>query len=194
MLLFTVPAEAARALIPSDAFDLVEPEPGMAQLTIMAGDHRRNPWGDYDEIVFAFTARPAGAPEEAVGGFILHRFVNQRFTYEAAAGTFAFANTLGAIDVLYTTDDVGFRLSINGQEALALRIPRVQPAAPPERIDTVAYSIVGEIPYATTEVFEMPPARSRRPGHRSDRGRERDDRGHVAAAWSAPRARLLRLG
>jgi Flp pilus assembly protein TadD len=157
MLLFTVPAAVARTLVPS-AFDLVEPEPGMAQFTIMAADHRRNPWGDYDEIVFAFTARPPGAPEEAVGGFILHRFVNQRFTYEALQGTFAFANTLGAIDVSYSGDDVAFRLSLDGQDTLALRVPRTCPPPPPERVDTLAYSIVGEIPYVTREVIDMPPA------------------------------------
>lgn len=158
MLLFTVPAGPARTLIPGDAFDLVEPEPGMAQFTIMAADHRRNPWGDYDEIVLAFTARPTGAPEDAAGGFILHRFVNQRFTYEASPGTFAFANTMAVIDVAYTPDDVAFRLLIGGQETLELCVPRMRSSVQPERIETVAYSIVGEIPYATTEALDMPTA------------------------------------
>jgi Flp pilus assembly protein TadD len=158
MLLFTVPVDAARTLLPGDAFELVEPEPGMAQFTVMAADHRRNPWGDYDEIVFAVTARPAGAPEEAIGGFILHRFVNQRFTYKALSDTFAFANTMATVDVTYTPDDVAFRLSVADEETLELRLPRVRPSAEPERIDTVAYSIVGEIPYATTEEFDLPAA------------------------------------
>jgi Flp pilus assembly protein TadD len=155
MLLFTVPAAVARTLVPG-AFDLVEPEPGMAQFTIMAADHRRNPWGDYDEILFAFRVRPTGGPTEAMGGFILHRFVNQRFTYDASPSTFAFANTLGAVDVAYRAGDVTFRLSVDGRDTLALCIPRVRPAAPPERIEAVAYSIVGEMPYATTESFDMP--------------------------------------
>lgn len=45
VLSFSVPAAAAAALIPGEAFELVEPEPGVAQLLVVAADHRVNPWG-----------------------------------------------------------------------------------------------------------------------------------------------------
>ena len=59
-VLYSVPADAATALLPGDAFEVVEVSPGTAQLVIAACDYIRNPWGDYDELNLGFLARPAG--------------------------------------------------------------------------------------------------------------------------------------
>ena len=61
-VLWSVPAAAAAALLPGDAFEVVEVAPGTAQLVVAAVDYVRNPWGDYDELNLGFLARPAGAP------------------------------------------------------------------------------------------------------------------------------------
>ena len=57
-VLYSVPADAATALLPGDAFEVVEVAPGTAQLVIAACDYVRNPWGDYDELNLGFLARP----------------------------------------------------------------------------------------------------------------------------------------
>ncbi|HEY8526971.1 MAG TPA: hypothetical protein VIL48_18510 [Acidimicrobiales bacterium] len=62
MLLFSVPAGPARALLPGDAFEIVEVATDTAQLVVAANDFRRNPWGDYDEIDLGFHVRPVGEP------------------------------------------------------------------------------------------------------------------------------------
>ncbi len=59
-LLFTVPTGAAAALVPGNAFEIVESVPGSTQLIIAACDYIENPWGDYREINIGFLAKPAG--------------------------------------------------------------------------------------------------------------------------------------
>jgi hypothetical protein len=83
MLVFSVPAPEARSLVPGNVFELVEPEPGSAQLVLAACDFRRNPWGNHDEINVGFLVRPLAAPVDADGVFMHRTFVNQRFTLEA---------------------------------------------------------------------------------------------------------------
>ena len=68
-LMFSVPADAAQALIPGDAFEVVAAD-GVAQLVVALCDYHRNPWGDYLEINLGFLARPAGAAADVVGSFV----------------------------------------------------------------------------------------------------------------------------
>src|SRR4051794_18931983 len=69
-LLFSVPTEAAAALLPGDAFEIAEVTPGTAQLIVAACDYRQNPWGDYNELNLGFLARPVGGPEDEIGSFV----------------------------------------------------------------------------------------------------------------------------
>ena len=59
---FSVPAAAAAALLPGDAFEIVEVSPGTAQLIVSLVDYRQNPWGDYNEVNLGFLARPRALP------------------------------------------------------------------------------------------------------------------------------------
>lgn len=56
---FSVPADAAAALLPGEAFVVTEIAPGTAQLIVSLCDYRENPWGDYNEVNLGFLARPA---------------------------------------------------------------------------------------------------------------------------------------
>jgi hypothetical protein len=157
MLLFSVPVAAARSLLPTRAFDLVEREPGWAHLIVAALDFRRNPWGDYDEINFSFLARPAGASEEQeAGGLLLRTLVNQRFGYEAGARAMQFPRAEDEIDVAYTGDTVTFDLTVDGDHTLTLGVPRARPEGEPERMTTVGYSYIDGVARCTHVDIDMP--------------------------------------
>jgi hypothetical protein len=156
MILFTVPAPAARRMLPGDAFELVESEPGSAQLILVASDFRRNPWGDYDELDVAFLVRPAGASEEADGALMLRSLVNQRFSYEAGHRAMAFPRAVDQIDVTYTGEAVTFDVTVGEDRTLSLRVPRADPEDEPVSADTLAYSYVNDVAYCTTVEVEIP--------------------------------------
>lgn len=156
MMLFPVPASGARELVASDRFEVVEFEPGMAQLIIAANDFRRNPWGDYDEIDIGVLVRPAGAPEDANGGLVHRTLVNERFPFEAGHRALAFPRVVDEIDVEYTDESVTFDLAVEGDPTLRLRIPRVPATDPPERMETPAYSVIDGVPYCTPVEISMP--------------------------------------
>jgi hypothetical protein len=156
MAVFPVPAPAARSLLPGDAFELVEPEPGSAKLVLAACDFRRNPWGDHDEINVGFLVRPRGAPVEA-NGVLMHRtFVNQRFTDEAGRRALTFPRVQDQIDVSYTADTVTFALAVDGHPALSLRIPRLAADAEPKRMTHVAYSCINNVARRVSLDIDIP--------------------------------------
>jgi hypothetical protein len=148
-LLFSVPAAAAAALLPGDAFEVVETAPGTAQLVVAACDYRQNPWGDYHEINLGFLARPAGSPPEVVGSFVYRMPVDQVFTCEAGNRVMGFPKTVEQIDVTYTEREVTFVLVFDGERALELGIPRAAPMGEPTRVDAVSYSYLDGRPHAT---------------------------------------------
>jgi hypothetical protein len=156
MLLFTVPAAAARPMLPTRAFELVEREAGTTQLLLVASDFRRNPWGDYDEIDVGFIAKPAGSPEDPGSTFMVRTLVNQRFGYEAGARAMQFPRAEDEIDVAYTDDTVTFALRVDGEHALTLRIPRARPEGEPEWMPSEAYSFIDGIPRCTQVEVDLP--------------------------------------
>lgn len=93
-LLFTVPAAEAAALLPGDAFEVVEIAPGSAQMVVALCDYVDNPWGDYDEVNLGFLARPAGAPDDVIGSFVYRMPVNQDFTQKAGTQVMGFPKTV----------------------------------------------------------------------------------------------------
>lgn len=158
MLLFSVPAAAARSLLPGDAFELVELEPDTAQLVMAGCDFRRNPWGDYNEFDLGFMVRPVGAPVD-VTGVLMHRtLVNQRFSYEAARRALTFPRAVDEIDVRYAAETVTFDLAVDGVPALSLRVPRVAPEGAPERVDQLAYSYVDGVAHCVNLQVDVPSA------------------------------------
>jgi hypothetical protein len=154
-LLYTVSASAANELLPGRAFEVVETTPGHTQLIVAACDYRDNPWGDYDEINLGLLARPAGAGDDATGSFVYRMPVNQAFTCEAGNRVMGFPKTVEDIDVSYSTDEVTFALTFQGQQALRLTIPRVPMGVEPTRIAAVSYSYLDGEPYATTLEMDM---------------------------------------
>ena len=154
-LLFSVPAPAAAALLPGEAFEVVEVAPGTAQLVMAACDYVRNPWGSYDELNLGFLARPTGAPPEVVGSFVYRMPVNQAFTCEAGNRVMGFPKTVEDLTISYTDTTGTVRLAMDGRHVLTLEFPRVAPLAPPERVAATSYSYLDGVPHATDLAMDM---------------------------------------
>jgi hypothetical protein len=154
-LLFTVPSAAAAALIPGDAFTVVESAPDSTQLIVAACDYIDNPWGDYREINLGFLARPAGADDGTVGSFVYRMPVDQEFTCEAGNRVMGFPKTVERITTDYGDDAVTFDLRFGGRPTLRLTVPRVPPAGPPTSIAAVSYSYLDGRPYGTTLEMDL---------------------------------------
>lgn len=154
-VLYSVPADAAAALLPGDAFEVVEVAPGTAQLVVAACDYVRNPWGDYDELNLGFLARPTGAPAEVVGSFVYRMPVNQAFTCEAGNRVMGFPKTVEDLSVAYTDATASFRLAMGGRHVLTLTVPRALALGTPTRVDAVSYSYLDGVPYGTELSMDM---------------------------------------
>lgn len=154
-VLYSVPSDAAQALLPGDGFEVLETAPGVAQLIIAAVDYAQNPWGDYNEINLGFLVRPTGAPDDVMGSFVFRMPVNQAFTCEAGNRVMGFPKTVETIDVAYTADKVSFSLVSDGALALSLEFPRVPSSAPASRTTSVSYSYLDGRPYGTQLDMEL---------------------------------------
>jgi hypothetical protein len=155
-VLYTVPAHAAQALLPGEAFEVIEVGPGQAQMVVAACDYRDNPWGDYDELNLGFLARPRAAGDDVIGSFVYRMPVNQAFTCAAGNQVMGFPKTVEDIEVAYTADDVTFSLTCDGALALRLRVPRVAaPAGEAVRVATASYSYLDGMPHATTLEMDL---------------------------------------
>lgn len=153
-LVFSVPAEAARALVPGDAFTVVEAAPGTAQLVIACCDYRANPWGDYNEINLGFLASPAGAPEE-VGSFMYRMPVDQPFTCEAGNRVMGLPKTVEQIEARYGDDAVQFDLVFGGEPTLRVSLPRAEATGTPAAAASDSYAYLDGVPYATRLEMEL---------------------------------------
>ncbi|MEP6625596.1 MAG: acetoacetate decarboxylase family protein [Acidimicrobiia bacterium] len=151
---FTVPAGPARALLPGDAFEIVETS-GMAQFIVSICDYRDNPWGDYNEVNLGFLARPAGAPAEVVGSFIYRMPVNQEFTCEAGNKVMGFPKVVTRIDAAYTDQRASFALWDNGSIELAVSVPRVAGSTDASRSESDSYSYLDGVAYSTPLAIDI---------------------------------------
>jgi Acetoacetate decarboxylase (ADC) len=154
-VLYSVPAAAAAARLPGDAFEIVEIAPGTAQLVLAACDYVRNPWGDYDELNLGFLVRPVGAPPEVIGSFVYRMPVNQAFTSEAGNRVMGFPKTVEDLTVAYTDATATFRLAMGGHQVLTLTVPRAAPVGKPERVAATSYSYLDGVPYGTGLSMDM---------------------------------------
>lgn len=146
---FSVPAAAATALLPGDAFEVVEISPGTAQLIISLVDYRENPWGDYNEVNLGFLARPVGAADDVIGSFVYRMPVDQEFTCLAGNRVMGFPKVVVEIEATYTDTHASFELRDGGEVALAVTVPRAAPVGEPTRIETVSYSYLDGVPQQT---------------------------------------------
>ena len=151
---FSVPAAAASALLPGDAFEIVEVGPGVAQFIVSLCDYRDNPWGDYNEVNLGFLARPAGAGPAVIGSFIYRMPVDQDFTCEAGNRVMGFPKTVTRIDADYSDESVTFRLWDAGEVALEVTVPRV-PTGDVSQVESSSYSYLDGAAYATALTMDM---------------------------------------
>lgn len=154
-LMFTVPSEAAAALLPGGAFEVAETAPGEAQLVIALCDYVQNPWGDYDEINLGFLARPVGASDDEVGSFMYRMPVDQEFTCVAGNEVMGLPKTVQQIEFRYADETVQVDLEFDGQPALRITFPRAPAEGEAGVVASESYAYLHGVPYATTLEMEM---------------------------------------
>jgi hypothetical protein len=120
--LFEVDAAAAQALLPSDAFEVVQVAPGRAHFALVLVDYRDNDLGSYREVGLTLFVRPLAGGED--GTFILRLPVDQSFTCDAGRAIWGFPKTIEQIDLTYASDSVSCALSMDGELVLRIRLPR----------------------------------------------------------------------
>jgi Acetoacetate decarboxylase (ADC) len=146
--MFDVPLDAARVILPGDAFDVVESSPGRAQLIIAVIDYRDNDLGDYLEVGVTLFVTPRGAGPDAAGTFITRLPVDQEFTCAAGRAIWGFPKTVEDIALDYAADAVTATLRMDGEVVLRLTLPRGgDDAMPPMPMTT--YSYIDGVAHAT---------------------------------------------
>lgn len=144
-LTYTVPIEPARALLPGDAFEVVEIAPGQAMFLVALVDYVENPWGDYNEINLGILVQPIGQPERA-GAFVYRMPVDQEFTMKAGNAVLGLPKTVEDLTYDYQGDTVTVRLACAGEHALTVRFPRVLTDDAPTATEAMTYSYLDGAP------------------------------------------------
>ena len=147
-LVFDVPFEAARRLIPGAAFEPVPTGPDSAQFILTAGDYRRTQWSSCHQMTFALVARPVGAAPGAAGMFVHRTPVDDAFTYAIGHGAMDYPISIELIKVRYGPAQVAFTLMVGVQPTLDLRIPRSTARGRGGRLHSIAYTYRNRVPYA----------------------------------------------
>lgn len=158
---YAVSAAAARALLPSDDLELLEPWPGRALCSIAVIEYRDNDLGQYNEVSIAFFVRPKGAPRGLpfvgtvvdfmrgrAATYIHHLPVDGRFTCEAGRTIWGFPKTVEEIDFSTADARATCRLVMNGQHVLTLSLPRGGSRRLPDST-MVTYSYIDGVVHAT---------------------------------------------
>lgn len=169
-LTFTVALDAARALLPGDAFEVAEVAPGSAMLVLALCDYVRNPWGDYDEVNAGLLVHPVGRPD-AVGAFQWRMPVDQEFTCAAGNRVMGLPKTVedlafdysGAPEPVGDGGTVTVRLAMADEPAggvtLLVELPR--PEASHEVLGTdkaMTYSYLDGEPMELALDMQLPPS------------------------------------
>lgn len=148
-LVFSVPAAAAQALLPGDAFEVVDVGGDTAQFVLALVDYVDNPWGDYLEINLGFLARPVGAPEDLIGSFVYRMPVDQAFTCKAGNEVMGFPKTVEDLSRADADGRVTFAMHQDGELVLSVSFPAAEPAGEAGLVETVSYSYLHGEPYET---------------------------------------------
>ncbi|MDQ2649197.1 MAG: acetoacetate decarboxylase family protein [Actinomycetota bacterium] len=153
--LFTVPLDAAQALVPGDAFEVVAIGPDVAQLVIAFCDYIENPWGDYLELNFGFLARPVGAADDVIGSFVYRMPVDQAFTCEAGNKVMGFPKTVEQMARHDADGRCTVTLHEDGAPSVVLRFPTPAGAGDPPAIESLSYSYLDGVAYETPLTMDM---------------------------------------
>ena len=145
-VMWDVDAAAVQALLPGDAFEVVETSPGRAQFAIALVDYRDNDLGAYLEIGLIAFVRPRAGGED--GTFILRLPVDGEFTCAAGREIWGFPKTVEGISFDYADTSLTATLSVDGELVLRLAVPRGggddMPAMP-----MASYTVLDGRPHAT---------------------------------------------
>lgn len=165
-LTFTVPIDAARRLLPGDAFAVAEVAPGSAMLILALCDYVRNPWGDYDEVNLGLLVHPVGRPD-AVGAFQWRMPVDQEFTCTAGNRVLGLPKTVEDLGFSYSGDPGAGTVTVrlvtsdepDGSVSLLVELPRpADPATrdPATRDPAITYSYLDGRPMELPLEMELP--------------------------------------
>ena len=149
--MFEVDAGAAQALVPGDAFQVVESSPGRAQLNLAVIDYRDNDLGDYDEVGVTVFVVPSGAgagDDAEAGTFITHLPVNQQFTCDAGRGIWGFPKSVEDIVIDYATGSTTTTLRMDDQLVFRLTLPRGGSDEMPQ-MPMTTYTYIDGVAHAT---------------------------------------------
>lgn len=153
-LTYTVPLDAARALLPGDAFDVAEGAPGTGTFVMALVDYLDNPWGDYDEVNFGLLAHPAGRPEQ-VGAFVYRMPVDQEFTRRAGNEVLGLPKTVEDLRFEYSEGRVQVHLSMGGRHVISVDLPRAASTGPTELTPATTFSYLGGVPTELPLAIEL---------------------------------------
>lgn len=147
--MYAVPTAALQALLPGEAFEVVDIGGGQSQLILGLIDYQDNDLGDYAEVAVIAFVRPRGAPEAEAGSFILHLPVDQSFTCEAGCTIWGFPKSVEKIDYTYEDDTVRGRLEMAGKHVFTLRLPRGGEPDDTSVNPGVGYTYIEGVPHRT---------------------------------------------
>jgi len=145
-VMYMVDAREAQRLVP-EPFEVLEPAPGLTQMSLLVVDYRDNDLGDYDEVGVVFFVKPRGAGDDRAGTYIHQLPVNQSFTCEAGCRIWGFPKSVQEIDVRYADDRATCRLDMDGRHVFTLTVPRGGSGETPPTPST-GYTLIDGLPHA----------------------------------------------
>lgn len=154
-LTWSVPLLAAAELLPGEAFEVANMGDGSAMLIIALVDYIDNPWGNYDEVNFGLLVHPAGRPEE-IGAFQWRMPVNQEMTCRAGNEVMGLPKTVEDLTVTYRENYATVELSMEGEPALTVMIPRAEAIGDPVEATTLTYSYLDDVPMVIPLTIQLP--------------------------------------
>jgi hypothetical protein len=143
-VMYMVDAAEAQRLVP-DAFEVLEPAPGLTQMSLLMVDYRDNDLGDYNEVGIVFFVKPRGGAEGEAGTYIHQLPVNQSFTCEAGCRIWGFPKSVQEIDIDYRDESVTCKLVMEGQHVFTLTVPRGGSDETPDTA-SLGYTILEGVP------------------------------------------------
>ena len=165
-LTWSVPLDAAAAVLPGDAFEPADMG-GSAMLILALVDYLQNPWGDYLEVNFGLLVQPKGRPEE-VGAFQWRMPVDQEFTCAAGRQVMGVPKTVEDITFTYDGEPgdpdatVTMRLVMadepSGSATLQVRFPRPSSEGVDASLEpAMTYAYLDGVPMELGLDMELPP-------------------------------------
>jgi len=154
-LVFSVPADAAQALLPGEDFEVLDVGGGVAQFVLALVDYHRNPWGDYLELNLGFLVRPVGASDDVMGSFVYRMPVDQAFTCQAGNEVMGFPKTVEDLSRVDAEGRVTFAMHDAGELVLSVSFPAVASGGETVSMDTVSYSYLNGVAYETPLTLDL---------------------------------------